>query len=603
MPASASTNTNGITPVNTSRPTIAGAFAALAILFSISLFLVACSGDEVPQQAASQAQQPVEESEPPPTQPAAESLQQRQPSSASAVRDEQQESEQQGYGAQQQQQAQQEAEQQQQAAQQEEQQAVPEASETPAVSPSETVFEDYEESVWAQTEADDTVTFALDADQASWALALNYARHGHLIDPASVRAEEWINAQYYAYPSPDGDQEFGITLDLMRHPLSPDQKHLLRIGLQAPLIERSRQVNVMFVADASGSMAEGNRIAAARAALQAILASLDPERDQAGIIQFSVDSIPSSFVPHARPDSEFLQTSIDRLLPYYGTNVQAGLNLGVQLANDARQAWPDSDNYVILISDGVANVDATDPFAILESAADADDSNPLRLITIGVGIEHYNDVLLEQLAQYGNGWYYYLDSPEQAWEAFSQENWLRLSTPFSDQTRAQIRWNPETVRAWRVIGYENRRTGDETFAEDRKEFAELPSGTAVTIFVELELTADARDQANRQLNLGDLGVRWLTPRSDESNRQEAALTVGLESDPDPHLHLGAIAALAADRYGSLEYVGDPATADVNVAINALLAQARNLVWPAESNVESMEDLLWLLETLAADTSG
>lgn len=493
--------------------------------------------------------------------------------------------------------------QQQAAQQQEEQQAVPEAPGTPSVSPSETIFEDYEESVWAQTEADDTVTFALDADQASWALALSYAEQGLLIEPASVRPEEWINAQYYAYPAPQSDKEFGVSLDLIEHPLSVGEKHLLRIGLQAPLIEQTRQVNAIFAVDASGSMLQGDRVLIAGETLRTIIAGLKPNRDRVGIIQFSVDPIPSSFVPHTRPDSEFLQASIDRLLPYYGTNVQAGLNLAVQVANDAREAWPDSDNYVVLISDGVANVDATDPFAILESAADVDESNPLRLITIGVGLGHYNDVLLEQLAQYGNGWYYYIDSVEQAYETFTPANWLRLSTPFADQTRAQIRWNPESVRAWRVIGYENRRTADETFAEDRKEFAELQSGTAVTIFVELELTANARDHADRKLDLGEFAVRWLTPRSDESNRQETTLAVGLDTDPDPHLQLGAIVALAADRYGSLEYVGEPATSEVHVAINALLVQLRDLAWPPESNVESVENLLWLLETLAVDTSG
>ena len=53
-------------------------------------------------------------------------------------------------------------------------------------------------------------------------------------------------------------------------------------------------------------------------------------------------------------------------------------------------------------------------FPILESADDRDDTNPLRLITIGVGIENYNDYLLEQLAQHGNGWYRYLSTVEQA---------------------------------------------------------------------------------------------------------------------------------------------------------------------------------------------
>ena len=170
-------------------------------------------------------------------------------------------------------------------------------------------------------------------------------------------------------------------------------------------------------------------------------------------------------------------------------------------------------NYVILMSDGVANVDATNPFAILESvgdresAGDYDNANPLRLITIGVGIENYNDYLLEQLAQHGNGWYRYLNDTGQARATFSRENWLALSIPFADQTRAQVTWNAEVVESWRIIGYENRITADENFTQARKEFAEIPSGAATTVFYELELV----DYAARGdvLNLGDVEVRWL----------------------------------------------------------------------------------------------
>ena len=102
------------------------------------------------------------------------------------------------------------------------------------------------------------------------------------------------------------------------------------------------------------------------------------------------------------------------LRPGGSTNVQAGLDEGVWLADQARWQNPNSYNYIILMSDGVANVDATDPFSILETAGDYDDSNPLRLITIGVGIENFNDYLLEQLAQHGNGWYRYLSDVDQA---------------------------------------------------------------------------------------------------------------------------------------------------------------------------------------------
>ena len=496
-----------------------------------------------------------------------------------------------------------EAEEEQEQAMEEEDEAEEEAdAAAPSVSPGEANFRDYEESVWAITSEDDTATFSLDSDRSSWSVAVNYVNSGYFIEPASVRAEEWINAHDYQYELPDDPTEFGVTVDLIPHPLRKEDLHLLRIGLQAPVIERTHPVNVMFVADASGSMAEGNRIDIARASLQALWATLHPDLDRVGMIQFSVDPIPSSLVPHTRPDSEFLQASIDRLLPYYGTNVQAAINLGVQLANDARQAWPESDNYVVLISDGVANVDATDPFAILRSAGEDDETNPIRLITIGVGIGHYNDVLLEQLAQYGNGWYYYIDSAEQAWETFTPENWLRLSTPFADQTRAQVRWNSDTVAAWRVIGYENRRTSDESFSEDRKEFAELPSGTAVTIFVELELTAEAKSQSSDEIELGEVEVRWLTPRSQESNRQEHGLAVKETGAPDPLVQLGAIVALAADRYGSLEYVGDPAAIDVNAELRVLHEMLQIEVLGKIDDVETADDLASVMESLLTATS-
>ena len=202
-----------------------------------------------------------------------------------------------------------------------------------------------------------------------------------------------------------------------------------------------------------------------------------------------------------------------------------GWTLGVWLAHEARRyERPDAYNYIILMSDGVANVDATNPFAILESwgtgtTGHYGNSNPLRLITIGVGIQNYNDYLLEQLAQHGNGWYRYLNDTGQAQATFSRENWLALSIPFADQTRAQVTWNPEVVESWRIVGYENRITADENFTQARKEFAEIPSGTATTVFYELELV----DYAARGevLDLGDVEVRWVTPVSNESNRQHA----------------------------------------------------------------------------------
>lgn len=425
--------------------------------------------------------------------------------------------------------------------------------------PGEVTFEDYRRAGFTPTEWDDTSTFSLDADRTSFQLALNWAKSGYEIEPDSVRAEEWANSFDYDYEPPRNGDRFAITSDVVRHPLD-NGKHLVRIGFQAPSREEAeggeRPVNVTLVLDASGSMSEGNRVAIARSAAEAIRRSLRPG-DLISVVQFSEDVLYDLSAPHASPDDERIAHSISRLAPHGSTNVQAGLDLGVRMADMARRERPSAANYVILMSDGVANVDATDPFPILESAYDPDPSNPLRLITVGVGIANYNDVLLEQLAQYGNGWYRYLDAPEQAREVFERESWLSLSVPFADQTRAQVVWDGEAVRAWRLVGYENRVTSDRSFYENRRKFAEIPAGTATTAFYEVEVNYPAETEGG--MDLGQVRLRWVDPNSGR-NREQTSPVVSETgegfSQADPLLRFGAVVALSADRYSSLPHA-DP----------------------------------------------
>lgn len=427
--------------------------------------------------------------------------------------------------------------------------------------PGETTFENYRRAGFVPTEADDVSTFSLDTDRTSFQLALNWARSGYDIHPDSVRAEEWANSFDYRYQRPRNAERFAITSDVVRHPLDHG-KHLVRIGFQTPawheVAGSDRPLNVTLVLDSSGSMAEGNRVAIARSAAEAIRRSLR-DQDLISVVQFSEDVLHGLSAPHSSPDDDRIVESISRLEPRNSTNVQAGLDLGVRMADLARRERPSAANYVILMSDGVANVDATDPFSILESAYDADPANPLRLITIGVGIANYNDELLEQLAQHGNGWYRYLDTPEQARGMFERESWLSLSVPFADQTRAQVEWNEEAVGAWRLVGYENRVTSDRSFYENRKKFAEIPAGTATTVFYEVELNDWAEADRDDGLGLGRVRLRWVNP-DDGRNREQ---TSWIASEPetgfsqaDPLLRFGAVVALSADRYSSLPHA-DP----------------------------------------------
>ena len=464
--------------------------------------------------------------------------------------------------------------------------------------PEDTTFEDYERTAFVDTSIDAVSTFSLDTDRTSYFLALNWARNGYQVAPDSVRAEEWINAFDYGYSEPSDDRSFAITSDVVRHPLD-DEQHLARIAFQAPALDDSTPLNVTLVLDASGSMKSGNRVAIAREAAETIRQSLSAD-DRIAVVHFTTDIIDAYTVEHSAPDDSAVIVSIGRLAPHGTTNVQAGLNLGVQLADAARRERPDAFNYIILMSDGVANVDATDPFAILESASDTDSSNPLRLITIGVGIENYNDVLLEQLAQHGNGWYRYLDDTTQAQETFSRESWLALSTPFADQTRAQVTWDPAVVRSWRIVGYENRVTPDHTFEQNRKEFAELYSGAATTVFYELELHAGASTSAA----LGTVEVRWVEPATGESRSQSAGVSGRTDvsfGSGDHLLRLGAVVGLAADRYSRLstEVEGQPVdAAGVHADLAALQTELEALRGRL-GGTEAYSDFDFLLDWIAA----
>ncbi|MXX18755.1 MAG: DUF3520 domain-containing protein, partial [Dehalococcoidia bacterium] len=467
--------------------------------------------------------------------------------------------------------------------------------------PSDTTFEDYERTAFVSTDIDAVSTFSLDTDRTSYFLALTWISNGYPVDPNSVRAEEWINAFDYGYARPAGEDRFAVISDLVRHPIEGGW-HLARIAMQAPDVRDDRPLNVTLVLDASGSMSWGDRVAIAREAAETIRQSLGA-RDRIAVVHFTTDVLDRYTVKHSSPDNEDVVWSIERLAAHDSTNVQAGLNLGVQLADEARRERPDAYNYIILMSDGVANVDATDPFAILEGAPDTDSRNPLRLITIGVGIDNYNDVLLEQLAQHGNGWYRYLDDTAQARETFSRENWLALSTPFADQARAQVTWDPAVVKEWRIVGYENRITPDHTFTQNRREFAELPAGTATTVFYELVL----HEGVSLSAVLGNVEVRWVDPATGDSVSQTAAVAGPTDvefDDADRFLRLGAIVGLSADRYSSLSPQVENAEVDyagIHADLSALQGRLRGLEGSLGSS-QAYQDFSFLLDELTAEAA-
>ena len=162
----------------------------------------------------------------------------------------------------------------------------------PVGQPGTTTFQDTARQPLTATRDDAVSTFSLDTDRTSFQLALNWARAGHRVDPKSVRAEEWVNAFDYGYAAPRASDRFAITSALFAHPLDRG-KYMARVAFQAPDVVTTAPLNVTLVLDASGSMREGNRVAIARAAAEAIRRSLDRD-DRMAVVHFTTDVLDQS---------------------------------------------------------------------------------------------------------------------------------------------------------------------------------------------------------------------------------------------------------------------------------------------------------------------
>ena len=180
---------------------------------------------------------------------------------------------------------------------------------------------------------------------------------------------------------------------------------------------------------------------------------------------------------------EHILAAIHLLAPGGATNAEAGLRIGYQLA--LQNFHPDYINRVILCSDGVANVGQTGPDAILAEIGTYVKEGVL-LTTVGFGMGNYNDILMEQLADKGNGSYAYVDTLTEAKRIFV-ENLTGTLQIIAKDAKVQVEFNPQTVSRFRLLGYENRRLAHEDFRDDDADAGEIGSGHSVTALYEIKL--------------------------------------------------------------------------------------------------------------------
>ena len=337
------------------------------------------------------------------------------------------------------------------------------------------------------TEDDAFSTFGMDVDTASYTVMRRYLRDGILPPSEAVRVEDFVNAFDYNY-TPPSDEAFAVHLEGAPSKFGEGKRlQLLRVGIQGRVIPDTDRKDAIltFVIDVSGSMRTENRLGLVKRALTLLVGQLRPE-DKVGIVVYGSNA--RVVLPHTSiVNREHILTAIRALTPEGATNAEAGLRIGYKLA--LQNSKPDCINRVILCSDGVANVGQTGSDGILKEIRTYVEDG-VTLTTVGFGMGNYNDILMEELANNGNGSYAYVDTLSEAKRIFV-ENLTGTLQVIAKDAKIQVEFNPETVSRFRLLGYENRRLAHEDFRNDAVDAGEVGAGHSVTALYEIKLHENA----------------------------------------------------------------------------------------------------------------
>ena len=368
----------------------------------------------------------------------------------------------------------------------------------------DSTFENYGVNPFIDTEDDHLSTFGVDVDTGSYTIARSYIQEGFLPPEDAIRVEEFINYFPQGYRMPSERDVFEISIDGAPSPFTEtDRYEMLRVGVQGyDVSKRDRKpVSLTFVIDVSGSMANGYRLELVKDSLRLLVEQLN-EDDQVSIVAYSTTAW-VELEPTPGDETRIINKAIKNLYPMNSTNAEAGLVLGYEMA--ARAFLPYGINRVVLCSDGVANVGNTGPDSIWEQIK-YQASEGITMTAIGVGMGNYNDVLLEQLADHGDGFYAYIDTYEEAERLFVRDLVSTLQVIAMD-AKIQIDFNPETVSRYRLVGYENRDNADADFRNDKVDAAEIGAGHNVTALYEFKLFPGAKGE------IATVHLRWEDPET------------------------------------------------------------------------------------------
>ncbi|MBV4554035.1 VWA domain-containing protein [Pseudomonas sp. SWRI102] len=323
-------------------------------------------------------------------------------------------------------------------------------------------------------------TFSVDVDTGSYANVRRFLNQGSLPPDGAVRLEEMVNYFPYHYALPADGSPFGVTTEIAPSPWNPHTR-LLRIGIKASdrAVADLAPANLVFLVDVSGSMDRREGLPLVKSTLKLLVDQLR-DQDRVSLVVYAGESR-VVLKPTSGREKAKIRNAIDQLSAGGSTAGASGIELAYQMA---RESFIDKGiNRILLATDGDFNVGISDFDSLKQMATDQRKSG-VSLTTLGFGVDNYNEHLMEQLADAGDGNYAYIDNLLEARKVLVGQLSSTLAVVARD-VKLQVEFNPAQVSEYRLLGYENRALKREDFNNDKVDAGEIGAGHTVTALYEI----------------------------------------------------------------------------------------------------------------------
>ncbi|WP_347903128.1 VWA domain-containing protein [Pseudomonas purpurea] len=408
-------------------------------------------------------------------------------------------------------------------------------------------------------------TFSADVDTGAYANVRRLLNQGRLPPEGAVRLEEMVNYFPYAYALPTDGSPFGVTTELAPSPWNPHTR-LLRIGIKASdrAVADLAPANLVFLVDVSGSMDRREGLPLVQSTLKLLVDQLR-EQDRVSLVVYAGESR-VVLAPTSGRDKATIRRAIDQLSAGGSTAGASGIELAYQ---QAQQAFiPNGINRILLATDGDFNVGISDFDSLKQMAADKRKTG-ISLTTLGFGVDNYNEHLMEQLADAGDGNYAYIDTLREARKVLVDQLGSTLAV-VARNVKLQVEFNPAQVSEYRLLGYENRALKREDFSNDKVDAGEIGAGHSVTALYEIVpkgqpgwleplryTNGQAHEASGKTEELAMLRVRYQAPEGGSSRLIERPIgtTVGTLASASDDLRFAAAVAAFSQQLKDGRYTG------------------------------------------------